>query len=87
MADTRCSCGFTESGDETLTDHFLEVFVPADSRAAEGQLHEELAVTSTCACGVATSAPAELDRHFLAVFTPADSIGRDGVRHEPIRQH
>src|SRR5512146_2724403 len=86
MADLRCSCGLAESGDEALTDHFLEVFVPNDSRAADGQLHDELAVTSTCACGVATFTPAELDRHFLAVFTPADSIGRDGLRHEQIRQ-
>ena len=73
MADARCTCGFAESEDETLTDHFLEVFVPADSRAAGGQLHEELAVTGRCACGVATSTPQELDRHFLGVFTPANS--------------
>lgn len=86
MAEIRCSCGFAESGDESITDHFLEVFTPADSRAADGQVHEELTVTTACACGVATSGPAELDRHFLAVFTPADSAGRDGFRHEQIRQ-
>jgi hypothetical protein len=86
MADVRCSCGFTESGDETLTDHLLDVFVPGDSRAADGQVHEELAATSACACGVATTTPAELDQHFLAAFTPADSVGCDGVRHAQIRQ-
>jgi hypothetical protein len=86
MADVRCSCGFAESGDETLTDHFLDVFVPGDSRGADGQVHDELAATSACACGVATTTPAELDRHFLAIFTPADLVGRDGGRHERIRQ-
>jgi hypothetical protein len=86
MADARCSCGFTESGEETMTDHFLEVFIPADSRAADGLVHQEWTVALTCSCGVATSTPAELDRHFLGVFTPADSVGRDGVRHEQIRQ-
>ena len=36
MDDSRCSCGFTVSGDETMTDHLLEAFAPDDSRAADG---------------------------------------------------
>jgi hypothetical protein len=81
MDDSRCSCGFTVSGDETMTDHLLEAFAPDDSRAADGLVHEEWAAALTCSCGVAATTAAELDRHFLAAFTPADSIGRDGRAH------
>lgn len=86
MADVRCSCGYTESGDEMLTDHLLEVFVPADSQGLDGQVHEEMAATGACACAVATTTPGELDQHFLAAFASADSVGRDGARHAQIRQ-
>jgi hypothetical protein len=82
MADSRCSCGFTASGDETMTDHLLETFVPDDSRAADGVVHEEWTVALTCSCGVAATTAAELERHFLAAFTPAGSIGRDGRAHQ-----
>jgi hypothetical protein len=84
MTTAQCTCGFTEAGDETLSDHLLEVFTPADSRAADGVVHQEWTVALTCACGVATTAPAELDRHFRAVFTPDDAIGPDGEKHEPV---
>jgi hypothetical protein len=82
MADSRCSCGFIASGDETMTDHLLETFAPDDSRAADGVVHEEWTVALTCSCGVAATTAAELDRHFLAAFTPAGSIGRDGRAHQ-----
>jgi hypothetical protein len=84
MADVRCSCGFTEFEGETMTDHFLEVFVPEESRAADGLVHEEWTVALTCTCGVATTTPPELDRHFIAIFTPDDAIGRDGQKHTPV---
>jgi hypothetical protein len=60
------------------------VFTPADSRAADGIVHQEWTVALTCSCGFAIKAPAELDRHFLAVFTPGDAIGHDGQKHEPV---
>jgi hypothetical protein len=65
-----------------MTDHLLETFVPDDSRAADGVVHEEWTVALTCSCGVAATTAAELDRHFLAAFTPAGSIGRDGRAHQ-----
>ena len=34
MADTRCSCGFTETAGETITDHLLDAFVPEDGESA-----------------------------------------------------
>ncbi len=86
MGDGRCSCGFTGSADETMTDHVLEVFAPDDSRAADGVVHEEWTAALACSCGAAAAMPAELDGHFLAVFVPADSVGRDGSRHEQVRQ-
>ena len=82
MITAQCACGFTEDGDETITDHFLEVFVPGGSRAADGLVHQEWTVALTCSCGVATTTPAELDRHFIAVFTPDNAIGHDGEKHE-----
>jgi hypothetical protein len=80
MADARCSCGFTESGDEHLIDHLLESFTPPDSRGTDGQLHEEL--SHACACGFIPATPCELDQHFLASFTPANAIGPDAKRHQ-----
>jgi anti-sigma regulatory factor (Ser/Thr protein kinase) len=75
-----CSCGFTEAADETLTDHFLSVFVPPDCRGPDGRVHEE-GDRGHCLCGLAAAAPGALDDHFLSVFTPVGSIGRDGARH------
>ena len=82
MARTRCSCGFTEAGDETITDHLLEVFTPAGCRGSDGLLHEEAFPALTCLCGHAAPTPADLDAHFLVVFTPPDSAGPDGVTHQ-----
>ena len=79
MADARCSCGFTESGGEHLIDHLLEAFTPPDSRANDGQLHEEL--SHSCACGFTPTAPGQLDQHFLASFTPANAIDQYGKTH------
>src|SRR5712691_8553010 len=84
MADARCSCGFTEAGDETITDHLLEVFVPEDCLAGEGTVHEEVRPDLTCSCGLAATTPGELDAHFLQVFTADDLIGRDGGKHESV---
>jgi hypothetical protein len=84
MTDMQCSCGFTETGDETITDHLLAVFAPEDSRGTDGLIHEEWTTALACTCGVATTTPAELDRHFLTVFTPADTIGHDGQKHAPV---
>jgi anti-sigma regulatory factor (Ser/Thr protein kinase) len=78
----QCACGFTEAADETLTDHFLAVFVPPNCRGSDGRLHEE-GDRGRCLCGLTAPAPGALDGHFLSVFTPVGSIGRDGARHRP----
>src|SRR5262245_37973804 len=83
MADARCSCGFTEAGGESMTDHLLEVFTPHDDTGTDGLVHLETGPPLTCQCGLAAATPAELDRHFLAAFTPAGATGRDGGKHEP----
>jgi hypothetical protein len=81
MTDARCSCGFTEAGDETITDHLLEVFTPVGCRGHDGLLHEEAFPALTCLCGFTAATGQELDDHFLAAFTPADSAGQDGRVH------
>jgi hypothetical protein len=84
MTGTQCSCGFTELTDETLTDHFQQVFEPDDRRGADGREHVETNPL-TCACGFAAVTSAALDGHFLKVFAPPGAIGRDGKRHEPVQ--
>lgn len=81
MAHARCSCGFTEAGDETIGDHLFEVFAPDDGKGPDGKVHLEGEAALYCLCGAGGSGP-ELDAHWLELFTPADSVGRDGVRHE-----
>jgi hypothetical protein len=78
-----CSCGFTETPAETLTDHLLEVFTPGDNKGSDGQIHEEETPALTCVCGLTATSPEELDSHFLRLFTPPDLIGGDGKSHEP----
>jgi hypothetical protein len=75
-----CACGFTEAGDETMTDHLYEVFAPADAIGPDGLVHLEGRTDYVCLCGAGGSA-AELDAHFLQVFTPPGSAGPDGVVH------
>ena len=86
MADARCTCGFTETSDETITDHLLEVFSPGDGTGTDGLVHLEGEQPLTCLCGFAGTTPRELDRHFLTAVTPPGSIGRDGDKHEPAAQ-
>jgi hypothetical protein len=81
MTIARCSCGFVELADESLTDHLHRVFTPEDCRGNDGQVHEETAVL-TCRCGYVAMAVEELDDHFLAAFTSADAIGCDGRKHK-----
>lgn len=76
MAGERCSCGFTETADETITDHLLEAFVPEDCLGSDGRVHAEVQPDLTCSCGLAAATPGELDAHFLRVFTPGDPIRR-----------
>ena len=77
----RCSCGFAELDDESVTDHLQAAFTPDDLVGNDGQVHEE-SKTRTCFCGYAATTSDEFDAHILKVFTPADFIGRDGLRHE-----
>jgi hypothetical protein len=81
VADSRCTCGFIESGDETVTDHLLEVFTPQGGRGNDGLLHEEAFPALSCLCGFTAATGQELDAHFLAVFIPADSAAPDGRVH------
>ena len=81
MTPVRCSCGFTELADESITDHLHQVFTPEDSLGNDGLAHEEENHLA-CSCGFVTVLPGTLDGHFLEVFTPGDRIGRDGSRHE-----
>ena len=83
MTTARCSCGFTELADETVTDHLLLAFEPGDRAGADGLVHEE-GEPLGCVCGFAASTPDDLDEHFLKAFIPDDAIGRDGTRHEAI---
>ena len=83
MTTARCTCGFTELADETVTDHLLLAFEPADRTGTDGLVHEE-GEPLACACGFAASTPDDLDEHFLKSFTPAGAIGRDGHRHEAV---
>lgn len=84
MADSRCSCGFRQSGDEAIGDHFLQVFTPEDDKGTDGLVHLEGEPDLTCFCGLIAATAEELDAHFLAAFTPDDAIGRDGTKHEPV---
>jgi hypothetical protein len=81
MAHARCSCGFTEAGDETIGDHLYEMFAPDDGKGPDGLMHLEGEKELFCLCGAGGSAT-ELDAHFLGLFTPADSAGRDGAIHK-----
>ena len=82
MTAASCTCGFTETADEELTDHLLRVFETEGHAGNDGQVHEEREPL-TCACGLTASTPDELDAHFIKAFTPDDAIGGDGRRHEP----
>ena len=83
MTTARCTCGFTELADETITDHLLLAFEPADRTGTDGLVHEE-GQPLACACGFAASTPDDLDSHLLKAFTPPDAIGGDGNKHEVI---
>jgi hypothetical protein len=82
MTGTRCTCG--EAGDDTITDHLLEVFTPDDCRGSDGLLHEEADPALTCFCGLVAATGREMDEHFLVVFIPAGSAGLDGVIHKAV---
>lgn len=82
ITPAQCACGFTELGDETLTDHLHGVFTPDDMRVKDGLVHEERKRLA-CSCGLAARTPDELDGHFRDVFTPDDGVGRDGRKHAP----
>jgi len=84
MTAQRCTCGFTEAtgDDETIGDHFLQVFTPEDEKGADGQAHLEGDPVLTCLCGFKASTTAELDSHFLEVFIPAERLDSGGVEHK-----
>jgi hypothetical protein len=85
MDERPCGCGFVPTDDYHLTDHLGEVFIPADDRAPDGQLHGEAARTAgaalACLCGYRAPDGTALDAHVLSAFTPLNAIGADGRRH------
>ncbi|MCW2937000.1 MAG: hypothetical protein JWM19_7962 [Actinomycetia bacterium] len=90
MDERTCTCGFAPTDDYHLTDHLGEVFIPADSRDPDGQLHAETAGDArACLCGyrapdsAALDAIDALDAHILSAFTPPGAIGPDGRQHLP----
>jgi hypothetical protein len=86
MTARQCACGFIEDEalDETIGDHLLEAFIPADDKGTDGLVHLEGEPDLTCLCGLAAATAEDLDAHLLALFTPDDRIGQDGKRHHPI---
>jgi hypothetical protein len=87
MTDGRkCACGFSETagGDDTITDHLLEVFAPQNCRGNDGLVHEEAFSALSCLCGFTATTCQELDDHFLEQFTPADSVALGGVLHQVV---
>jgi hypothetical protein len=98
MDERTCACGFVPTDDYHLTDHLGEVFIPAEDRAPDGQLHAEAARDTapaasdtvpaasdslTCLCGYRAPDGTVLDAHLLAVFTPPSRVGLDGQPHAP----
>jgi hypothetical protein len=91
MDERTCVCGFVATADYHLIDHLGEVFIPADSRAADGQLHAEAARDVprvageglTCLCGYRVRDGVALDAHLLEVFTSHGHVGLDGQPHAP----
>jgi hypothetical protein len=97
MDERTCACGFAPTDDYHLTDHLGEVFIPADDRAPDGQLHAEAARGTartasdtartasdvTCLCGYRAPDNAALDTHILRTFTPPSRVGLDGQPHAP----
>ena len=98
MDEPTCACGFVPTDDYHLTDHLGEVFIPADDRAPDGQLHAEAASATvpaagntvsaasdalTCLCGYRAPGSAALDAHILSAFTPPNAIGPDDRQHTP----
>jgi hypothetical protein len=83
MINARCTCGFTEANgdDETIEDHLLRVFTPADDKGADGRVHLEGGLKRACLCGARASTAAELDAHFLEMFVPAGRVDAGGVEH------
>jgi hypothetical protein len=86
MARARCACGFTEvnGDDETIGDHLLRVFTPADDRGTDGRVHMEGNPGLTCLCGFSASTVGELDAHFLEMFAPVGRADAGGVVHAVI---
>jgi hypothetical protein len=80
----RCTCDFTEidGDDETIGDHFLQVFTPEDDKGADGQVHLEGNPALMCLCGFRASTLEELDSHFLEMFVSADRVDANGVEHK-----
>ena len=71
MADTRCSCGFTETAGETITDHLLEAFVPEDGLGSDGLVHEEVQPDLTSRAASPRPRPADWTRISCEPSRPA----------------
>jgi len=91
MDESTCACGFVPTDDYSLADHLGEVFIPADDRASDGQVHAEAARTGpraagqalACLCGYRAADNTALDAHLLGVFASSGHGGPDGRPHGP----
>lgn len=75
MAGARCSCGFTEFGDEAVADHLLEMFASQDCRGNDGLPHLEVMPDLTCSCGLAAATSGAGERAAPATGTSHTSTG------------
>jgi len=89
MDEIACACGFVPTDDYHLADHLGEVFIPADDRASDGQLHAEAGRDRSraagkalaCLCGYRAADGGALDAHLLEVFALSGDAGLDGQPH------
>jgi hypothetical protein len=101
MLASTCACGYASGEPGGLTDHFEEVFTPADDVGSDGRPHAQVAHDRAsdfarvpdggpvprlvCLCGFGTDQQAEFDDHLLSMFITPDRVGPDGLRHAPAR--
>jgi hypothetical protein len=98
MITSTCVCGYGSGEPSGLTDHFEEVFTPADDVGSDGRTHDQVAHDRAsefarvpdggraprlvCLCGFGTDEQPEFDAHLLSMFITPDRVGPDGLKHE-----
>ncbi len=99
MTTSACVCGYAARDPGGLTDHFEEVFTPADDVGRDGRVHDQVARDRArefaqvpdggpvpplvCLCGFGTGEHVGFDNHLLSMFITPGRIGPDGRKHAP----